>query len=454
MTRNRTSALLALLLAGPAHLVAQQAQPQGEPLSLQQALAIAQENNPTYRRALTEVGTARADVRRARGAFLPTLNLNLGAGATFSRSVSGTGNFGEPLESPTVLISETSSATQSLSMSQLTLFDSGLRLRELRAARAGEMGVAARVEGAELTMRAEVTRRYWTAVRADRVIRLEEALLASARDRLEVTGALVRVGVRGPLDVLGAEIAVAEQEQALERARGEARVAQLDLRQAMGAMDGSWLRLTDEPTATFDPATLDADALVQRALATHPRAQRVSHGITQSEQRLAAARATRWPRLSMGASMGRGQTFRKPLTGFYTVNPDNRSAGVTLGVSVPLFNGYQTAYQIQSARAARDAAAEDARGERLALEREVRGALVDLDNAWRAASLAERTVELNRQRLELAQEQYRVGALTLNDLTDAVERAARAERDALRTRFDFATALATLDERAGAPVRP
>jgi outer membrane protein len=84
----------------------------------------------------------------------------------------------------------------------------------------------------------------------------------------------------------------------------------------------------------------------------------------------------------------------------------------------------------------------------------VRGALIDLDNAYRAARLAERTVELNRQRLELAQEQYRVGALTLNDLTDAVERAARAERDALRTRFEFATALATLDERAGAPVRP
>ena len=39
---------------------------------------------------------------------------------------------------------------------------------------------------------------------------------------LELTRELVRVGVRGPLDVLGAEVAVAEQEQALERARGDA----------------------------------------------------------------------------------------------------------------------------------------------------------------------------------------------------------------------------------------
>jgi outer membrane protein len=454
MTRMRIRSLLALASLAAAPALHAQTQPDTAALTLDQALRMAEENNPTYRRALTEVGTARADVRRARGTFLPSVSLNLGADARFSRSVSASGPFGEPLESPTVLISETSSASQSLSLGQVTLFDGGQRLRDLRAARAGELGVAARVEGAEISVRADVSRRYWTAVRADRTIRLEEQLLASARDRLEVTRALVRVGVRGPIDVLGAEVTVAEQEQALERARGEARVAQLDLRQAMGVMDDAWLRLTDEPTPMFDPATLDADALVQRSLANHPRAQRVNHGITQSEQRLAAARASRLPRLSLGASLARGQTFRNPTTGFYTLNPDNRSAGFNLGVSVPLFNGYQTAYQIQSARAARDAAHEDARAERLALEREVRGALVDLDNAYRAAVNAERTLSLNRRRLELAQQQYRVGGLTLNDLTDAVERAARAERDALRTRFEFATAHATLEERLGEPVRP
>lgn len=455
MTRTRRPALLALLLAASAApLCAQETQPRGEPLSLDQALRIAEENNPTYRRALTEVGTARADVRRARGAFLPSLNLSLGANAGFSRSVSATGPFGEPLESPTVLVSEFSSASQSLSLGQFVLFDGGQRLRDLRAARAGEQAVAARVEGAELTVRADVSRRYWTAVRADRVIRLEEQLLASALDRLEVTRALVRVGVRGPIDVLGAEVTVAEQEQALERARGEARVAQLDLRQAMGVMDDGWLRLTDEPVPMFDPSTLDAGALVQRALASHPRVQRVGHSVAQAEQRLGAAQATRWPRIALGASVGRNQTFRNPVTGFYSLDPDNRSAGLTLGLSFPLFNGYQTAYQLQSARASRDAVQEDARAERLAVEREVRGALVDLDNAYRAAVNAERTLGLSRRRLELAQEQYRVGALTLNDLTDAVERAARAERDVVRTRFEFATALATLEERAGTPVRP
>ncbi|HLM65894.1 MAG TPA: TolC family protein, partial [Longimicrobium sp.] len=381
------------------------------------------------------------------------LNLSFGAGGNYSRSFTGIDPFGEPVVRDDAVESKNSSASQSLALSSFTLVDGGQRRRDLRAARAGEQVVAARVAGAELTLRADVTRRYWESLRADRLIRLEEALLASARDRLEVTRALVRVGVRGPIDVLGAEVTVAEQEQALERARGEARKAQLDLRQAMGVIEGGWLRLTDEPPPLFDPATLDAAALVQTALANHPRIQRAGLAVTQSENRLGSARAARWPRLSMGASLGRSQQFSN-YAGFYSLDPLNQSAGVNFNLSIPIFTGHQASYQIQSARAARDAAQEDARGERLTLEREVRTALVDLDNAYRAAVNADRTLGLNRRRLELAQQQYRVGALNLTDLTDAVERAARAERDAIRARFEFATAQATLEERLGAPVRP
>jgi outer membrane protein len=454
MTRTRISALLGLAMLAAPSLHAQTQPRDTLPLTLDQALRTAEENNPAYRRALTEVGTAHADVRRARGAFLPSVTLGLGTGIGYSRAVSATGDFGESVNRDTVVISNTSSATQSLQLGSVTLLDGGQRRRDLRAARAGEQAVAARVEGAELTFRADVSRRYWTAVRADRTIRLEEALLASARDRLEVTRALVRVGVRGPIDVLGAEVTVAEQEQALERARGDARVAQLDLRQAMGVMEGGWLRLTDEPPPLFDPATLDAGALVQRALAGHPRVQRANLGVIQTENRLASAQAGRWPRLAVSAGLGRAEYFRDPYSGLYDLRPANQSANVSLALQIPLFNGYQTSYQIQASRAARDAAQEDARGERLAVEREVRGALVDLDNAYRAAVNADRTLGLNRRRLELAQQQYRVGALNLTDLTDAVERAARAERDALRTRFEFATAHATLEERLGGSLRP
>ncbi|HEV3050213.1 MAG TPA: TolC family protein, partial [Longimicrobium sp.] len=207
MKPNHVSPLLALLLAAaPAHLAAQQdTVPRGAPLSLRQAVSTAEQNNPQYRRALTEVATAEADVRRARGAFLPDVGLSFTAGGSYSRTLTGVDPYGEVIRRPQgVLESNGSDSRQTLSLSNLSLFDGGQRRRDLRAARAGEQVVAARVGTEAARVRADVTRRYWDAVRTERVIVLEEALLAAARDRVIVAQALVRVGVRGPLDVLTA----------------------------------------------------------------------------------------------------------------------------------------------------------------------------------------------------------------------------------------------------------
>jgi outer membrane protein len=444
--------LFAALLAAAAPVAAQTPQ-DSMPLSLAQAQRIATENNPQYRRTQTELGTAEADLRRARGAFLPSVSLDFGASGGFSRRFTGQDQFGETVVRDEVLESNYSRASQGLAIRSITLFDGGKRQRERRAAQAGYQATEARIGSEEVRVRGEVERRYWEAVRASQAIALEEALLKSARERLESTRALQRVGVRGPIDVLGAEVTVAEQEQALEKARGDARRAQLDLRQSMGVLDGPPLVLTDAPAAPFDPASLDVSALVARAISNHPRVARVQSAEQQAEHRLSAARTSRLPRLSMGASLGRSQN-NSDYSGFVQLNPLDQAAALNFDLSIPLFTQHQTAYQIQSARAARDAAREDSRAERLTVERDVRVAVVELQNAHTAAAQTARAVELNRRRLELAQQQYRVGALTLMELTDAVERAARAERDALRTRFEFAAALATLDERVGGPASP
>ena len=124
----RLPALLGLaMLAAPAL----HAQTDSVSLSLNQAVRLAEENNPTYRRALTEVGTARADVRRARGAFLPSLNLSLGAGGNYSRTFTGIDPFGEPVIRDEAVESKNSSAQQSLSISSFTLVDGGQRRRDL-----------------------------------------------------------------------------------------------------------------------------------------------------------------------------------------------------------------------------------------------------------------------------------------------------------------------------------
>jgi outer membrane protein len=120
----------------------------------------------------------------------------------------------------------------------------------------------------------------------------------------------------------------------------------------------------------------------------------------------------------------------------------------SLSVSVPVFTGYRTTYAVTTARVAALNAREEVQAARLTLEREVRGALIDLENAYRSVQLAERGRDLARRRLELANQQFRIGALKYVDLESVIEQAARAERDAVNARYDFAAARATLEEKA------
>ena len=448
MKRTILAAAALLAAAGPA--AAQQA---GAPaaLSLEDAFRLAGENNPAYRKAVADVGTTEADRRRARGAFLPTLGLSVRTTGDYTRTFTGRDELGQPVVRDEAIESKTSYITQGVEVGGLTLFDGGARMRELRAANAADEGARARVSAEALRVRGEVARRYFKAVQAQRTIVLEEALLAQARERVELTRRLMRVAVRTPVDVLGTEVKVAEQEQAVEKARGDLRKAVLELRQEMGVLEGGELALTDEPPAVFDPSGLDAAALVAAAVEGNPRLERVAAGESAARHRLRAAQSARWPTVTASAGVGRSQYF-EGYDGLVELNPINQGLNFGLTVSFPIFNQFRTSYQIAQARATLSGAQEDARAERLAVETDVHAALIDLQNAYTAARNAERTLGLNRERLALAQEQYRTGALGFADLQDAVESASRAERDALRTRFEFAAALATLEEKVGRPV--
>jgi outer membrane protein len=447
---SRMAPAAALLLAAALAAPAAAQQPAPRPLSLADALRVAEENNPAYRKALAQLETAAADRRQALGAFFPSLTVGISSGGNYSRTVTAVNEFGEPVKQDPVE-RRSSSMNQSLSLSGLTLFDGGQRLRQYRAANAASDATTARAGAEALRMRGELARRYFRAVKARRVIALEERLLASARERVETTQRLVRVAVRTPVDVLGAEVDASRQELALERARGDARKAALDLRQEMGVIEGGELALTDEAPAPADPTAFDAEALLAVAVSQHPRIAGIEASSRAAEHRLGAARATRFPTLSMNASAGRG-TFLPGYDALTELNPLNQSVNFGFSLSYPLFNGFQTGQRIAQARAGLTGAREDARAERLAVERDVRAALIDLENATRASAVAERTVKLASERLEMAQEQYRLGSIGWAELQDAADAAARAERDALSARFEAVEASVTLEEKVGAPV--
>jgi outer membrane protein len=442
--------LLLALLALAAPLSAQQAL---QRLSLEEALRLAEEHNPGYRSAQAELGVADARERESFGAFLPQVSTSFSLGGSANRRWVGTDPFGKPLPSEQAIETSSSYGSQGVSLS-LPLFQRG-RLGEVRAARADEEAAGARVRLEAGRLRGEVTRHYQAALQAERTIALEERLLASAAERLEATRRLFRIAAQGMGEVLGAEVEVARQEQALEEARGEARKAKLALGEVLGVPALEGVQLTSEALAVSDPAALHADSLVALALRAHPRVEHETAQVAAAEHRMGAARGGRWPTVDARAGYSRS-TFGQDAEGLVILDPSTRAdRALSLGfsVSLPVFDQFRSSVRTAQAEASRTRAREGLRAARLAVEREVRSALIDLENAYRRIRLAERAAKLSQERLELAREQYRLGAIRFIELQAVVDRAAQAEREALRARFQFGGALALLEEKVGAPVR-
>jgi outer membrane protein len=417
-------------------------------LTLEDALELARAHNPAYLRSLAQADAAGAGVRAGFGAFLPNLNANVGWNGSRNTTAIGEDDFGRPIVGDSALTFQSSSASQSISTS-MTLFDGLQNVNNYRASKASADQAYAGVQEQAAAVDAEVSRRFYTVVQADRSISVEELLLEVSRQQLDATERLFRVAARDEIDVLGAQVQVAQQEQALEQARGDARRAQLQLAEAMGLRDGPEFAVEGALPAPFDPAELEADNLVAIALRNSPTLEGARSSAARAAYAASAAKGRYWPSVSASASFSRSENSRS-YDSFFSFNPsNNRGFGFGLNVQIPIFTRFQTQDAVAQASAQSTVADENLREAELRLERAVREAHINLVTAYRRLVLAQRSVELSRRRLAMAQEQYQLGTIGFTDFQQIVTQSSQDARQLISAELEFSRSLVTLEEQMG-----
>jgi len=421
-------------------------------LTLEDAIAIARERSPELAQARNSLDAQGAQVSAGLGAFLPTLTGQLNFSGTDSRTVTGQNDYGQPVELPAAIAFQGSSSTQGLYTS-LTLFNGLRNLRSYGAAKASFSSAEEYRLSVQTRVDAETARRFYDGVRTRQLIALEERLLESAREQRNNTARLFRAASATQEDLLGAEADVASQELQVARARGDADKAVLSVREQLALVEPISFEIDGELPAAWNPADLNADSLVALALEIHPDVARLDEAARAAHLRASAARGDYWPTVRLGASVTRSVNLSS-YEALFDFNPQNRMVGFSLSLDWPLFQGFQTRAQVSQASADALNAEESLRAGKLAREREVRSALIDLENAYQGVALAERAAELSNERLRLSRERYAIGAISFADLQILINRAAQEERQVINARYAFAASAVALDERVGRPVRP
>ena len=399
-------------------------------LTLADAEQLAVKNHPALLAGRLEAAAMRERVNQTRAARFPFVTGNLTAVGAESDSRIAAGGLNNP-----IIYSRFATG---VSVSQ-TLLDFGRTSKLVESSRsAAEAGD----QRAELT-RAEVIlgarRAYYSALRAENVLRVANATLDARQIIVDLVTELVRSQLKSSLDQSFAETNLAEARLLVSSAENERKAAYAELAQAVGVQFDQPVELAEEPQPNLEPLALSE--LTAKALAARPDLKAGRLEMESARQFASAEHALRLP--SISAAMGAGYV---PNAG-PMLSSDYAAAGVN--IALPFLNG-----GLYKAREAEAQLRAQAIGRRITdlenrVVRDVTKAWLDTNTASERIALTRQFVDQATQALELAQTRYELGLSSIVELSQAQLVKTNADIQHATAKYDYLLQRAILDYAAG-----
>ncbi len=461
-------------------------------LTLDEAVRLAYEYNPDYRSRLNEEGVAEWGVRSAYANFLP--GATVGGGLSYQQGgqarIGGftAGDIG--LGSTPDYYFSSYSVSVDLGLSGADFYQVGREKASLRSVQAG-------LEAAGQTLEANVTRQYLAVLRSGDAVDLARSELERAVANQSLADARFAVESATAIEAKQAAVERGRAEVGLLRAETVLHNQRVRLLELIGLeLDGEVELTSDIPV--FEPRwTLPS--LLDMAMESQPELAAARASTRAAEAGVRMARSAYWPSLSLSTGLSgytrrvgsdqylldqalNSQRSQCTLTNQLVValqlpvptedcsaiqlSDTQRSQilaendqfpfdfvgeplSLSLGVSLPVFQGLNRKRQLEASRAQADDARWQLRARELATRAQVETSYRDLTAAYEAVRLEERNLELARDQLRLARERYRLGAAAFLELMEAETLMARADREYLLGVYTFQEALAALQHAVG-----
>jgi outer membrane protein TolC len=410
-------------------------------LALPDLVDIALCRNPATSASWAGVRAAAAQIGIAKSAQLPSANFSVGPTLSSSKSFQDTGF----IDSNGNLVGGSSVLTQVNSSARLAvnylIFDGGARRANIDAASAQQRAALASYADTAQGVVLNVITAYNSLATNRAVEAANLANLVFARQSRDLASGRKRAGVATGADQLQAETAFAQAELTLIQTRGAIATAAAQLAVATGLPPTAKLDLAPTaPLASGDRLKLGADALIADAERLRPDIVAAKANVDAAAANVRSAQSAGRPSLSATAA--------NTLSAFdASIDRNVASAGVSL--SVPLFSGWNTRYNIAASRARLEQQAALAEQTRQQAGLDVYSTYVALDNALSSLTTARVLVQSATLSADLAQGRYKAGVGTFADLLNAQSALASARQQLVQSEFNVRTTNAQLARAVG-----
>ncbi len=330
----------------------------------------------------------------------------------------------------------------SLTLSWL-LYDFGARSANLENARQLLSAASASLDATVQSVFLDALQSYFNTQAARAAVSAARESEKASRASLSAAEVRYQVGTGTPADRLLAQTAWSQATLNRIRAEGVLQNAFGTLANVMGLDAGTPLTLADIPEAMPDDAfERDVDTLIAQARERRPDLKAAEAQQRAAQAGVEQARAAGLPTLSLGTGPswvgGSGDTI------------NTRSNAIGLTLTLPLFSGFSTTYNVRSAQARADVAGAQRDSVRLQVALDVWTAYQSLITATQAIRTTADLLASAEQSENVALGRYKAGVGSILDVLNAQSALADARLQRIQARLDWNVFRATLAKALGA----
>ena len=405
------------------------------PVTLSDAIRMAQRNAPSNVQARGAISTSEASVKQSYAAFLPS----------FSVSASRRNERGERFDTQGNLVPFTGQPTSYSTglQSSLQLFDGGRRFFDIKAAKADVNAAEAGEIASRYDIALQVKQQYYNILAARESQSAAEAQIQQAEQQLRASSIRLRAGAATVSDSLRSVVLL-----------GNARLAALSARNNLQLANATLTRLVASPTPVTATAsdTIDQRIVIPTIDELVPLVDRAP-AIRQADAELSSAKASVrsaktafLPTVNM--NFNRGGSGLDPAFGI----GDKRYAynqNLSFSLNFPLFNNLTREVNVARAIVAEDVAEASLRDARYLARQTLVQSLGQMRIAREQVDIQTQSVAAATEDVRVQQRRYELGATTLLDLLTSQAQLDTARNSLIRARYDYRVAKAQLEALIG-----
>jgi len=404
-----------------------------QPLTIEEAANLAEQNAFAVRTAASQVEATRQRINQARGALGPQVN-STGVYTRYPEAQTAQIN----PDSPPIVIQPIDTRQASVSF-QLPIDISGNLNRNVRAAQANNRASRQTLQAQRNQARLNGRNAFIGVLRAAAAVRVQEQAVADATENLRIQTVRFNAG-----DI--ARVNVVRASAQLEQANSDLINAQNNLQTAKENFNNVLARPIETPVTLAEiPAlpnvTADPQELVANAQRSRPEVLSLQETQTALANSRRALEAGQNPSLAVGINTSRN--FDPGAFGQKTTTVG------TVTLNVPLFDSGITRARVREARQFEEQNRILLQQTELAVSLQVRQAVTNLISARARLASAQQQVALSEENLRIARVRNQAGEGIFLEIIDAETQLTQARNQLVSARYDYLNAYAALQQAVG-----